>query len=88
MLRAQWNSLRVGDKVHVHDVTDKAMRLLDGEVTVVQPKRDTNSLAVRVTLPGGGSTVLRPEWLAVHLDPHTTAERCWRCDEIAAANAG
>jgi hypothetical protein len=88
MQRFQWNSLRVGDKVHVHDVTDKGMRLLDGEVTIVQPKRDTNSLAVRVALPGGGSGVIRPEWLSVHLHPLDTRDKCWRCDEIAAADAG
>ena len=59
----------VEDKVHVHDISHQQMRLLPGEVMIVQPKRDANSLAVRVTLPDGNTAVLRPEWLSVHLDP-------------------
>ena len=85
MLRFLWNALRVGDKVHVHDISHQEMRLLPGEVMIVQHKRDANSLEVRVTLPDGNTAVVRPEWLSVHLDPFDGKEKCWRCDEMVAA---
>jgi hypothetical protein len=85
MVRLEWNALRVGDKVLVHDPGDPAMQLLPGVVAMVQPvRRSSNDIGVRVTPRTDRLSILRPSHLAVHIDPRDTTEACWRCDAIAA----
>jgi hypothetical protein len=91
VLLFQWNALRVGDTVDVHDPDDQAMGLVPGVVTMVQTSRGANDLGIRL---GSGRTdadgvglpvrVLRPARLTVHLDRIDADRGCWRCDEIAA----
>jgi hypothetical protein len=85
MLRFQWNALRVGNKVLMHDPRDAGMRLLAGVVTIVDSCKGTNDIAIRVSSKGESSQVLRPRRLVVHLDPRDLTEPCWRCDDIATA---
>jgi hypothetical protein len=84
MRRLEWNALRVGDKVVVHDSSDRAMRLLPGTVALVETVSGPNDIAVRVAPTGELPSVLRPSRLEVHLDPFDATERCWRCDIIVA----
>lgn len=83
----EWNSLRVGDHVLVHDDLDPALQLSDGVVTVVETRqRLANDVGIRVG-PRGAS-VRRPRRHAVHLAPVDRREDCWRCDATAGAPAG
>jgi hypothetical protein len=82
MLRFQWNALRVGNKVLMHDPLDVGMRLLPGVVTIVDTVSGSNDIAIRVSPTGEASQVLRPRRLVVHLDPRDLTEPCWRCAAI------
>jgi hypothetical protein len=84
MMRLEWNALRVGDKVVVHDPTDPAMQLLPGSVALVETVSVPNDIGVRVASTSDRPKVLWPSRLAVHLDPLDPAEECWRCDAIVA----
>jgi hypothetical protein len=80
MLRLQWNELRVGDRVLVHDVDDAGLALIAGVVTVVQPAPGSNEVAIRLAGHGNArSRVVSPQRLAVHMDPQGLDEGCWRC---------
>lgn len=79
MLRADWNSLRPGDRVMVHHSRgDGAGRLLAGVVTAVAPASGSNEVAVRVST-GNASELLHPGRLSVHHDPIEFDGHCWRC---------
>ena len=84
MLRLQWNALKVGDRVLVHDDADVSLRLQPGIVAMVQTAHGSNDVGVRVTDQSGHVGVVRPSRLSVHLDPRDVTEDCWRCDIIAA----
>jgi hypothetical protein len=78
MLNFRWHALRRGDAVFVHDTTDPDFALMHGEVAIVDTVvGGTNDIAIRVD---GGSHVIRPARLTVHLDPLDPHEICWRCD--------
>lgn len=86
MFRFQWNALRVGDSVMVHDDLAIASRLAAGTVTDVQTRADNNDLSIR--LSGGAHELLRPRRAAVHLVPFGSDEACWRCDLQHARDTG
>ena len=88
MLRFEWNALRVGNKVLIHDPRDVGMRLLGGVVAMVATVAGSNEVAIRVAPNGETSQVLRPRRLTVHLDPRDVSEPCWRCADIEAAAKG
>ena len=70
---------RVGDRVLVHDV-DADLRLIPGVVTMVETAEGPNDVSIRVHgLGSRGSRVVRPQRLAVHLDPLGFDQQCWRC---------
>lgn len=83
MLRLEWNALRPGDRVVVHDDDATGFPLCDGVVAVVQPTRGASDVAVRIERDGSGSAVVRPRRLAVHLAPIDPMRWCWRCDVTA-----
>ena len=83
MIRLQWNALRVGDHVLVHDETDREMALAPGQVTMVQTMAGSNDVTIRLDPTDGASTVQCPRRLAVHLDTLDPAEGCWRCSTDA-----
>ena len=83
MLRFEWNGLRVGDWVVVHDHPfGTEFPLLAGTVAVLETKRSkrgANALGVRIAIDGGGHRVVWPSYLAAHRDPPDPTEDCWRC---------
>jgi hypothetical protein len=80
----QWNSLRVGNEVLVHDPRTTEMALLAGVVAMVQPLNGSNDIGIRV-VDGEGTVMLRPARLATHLAPLDATEQCWRCDALTDA---
>jgi hypothetical protein len=84
MLRFEWNSLRHGDAVLVHDDADLTSPLIAGVVRFVQVGRGAASNDVGIRLDGGG--MARPRRAAVHLTPVDTSD-CWRCDVRAGGGA-
>jgi hypothetical protein len=78
----EWNALRPGDHVAVHDDNDRRLGLDEGVVELVETRVGGNDVAVRLD----GSTVLvRPRRVAVHLWPIDPQEACWRCEAAAVA---
>ena len=85
MLRFQWNSLRTGEHVMVHDDLDPGLALREGVVRLVETRPwDTNDVAIRID--HHRPVVVRPRRHAVHPLPLDQGS-CWRCDAIAAHNA-
>ena len=82
MLAFQWNALRVGDRVVVHDDDDPHFGLHDAVVGRVQTRPSAPSeIAVRFDDPPRS---LRWPWRhAVHLAPVDTQGSCWRCDAMS-----
>jgi hypothetical protein len=82
MTRLEWNALRVGAKVFVHDPADLGMPLLPGTVAIVETTRRSNDVGVSVADKAHRARVVRPNRLAVHSDPMDSSEECWRCAAI------
>jgi hypothetical protein len=64
------------------------MTLVPGAVVMVESHRGrggVNGVGIRVDDVDGTSRVVRPSFLAVHLEPDDSTEPCWRCEETAAA---
>ncbi len=85
MLRFQWDSLRRGDHVLVHDATAPDLGLRSGIVTLVDATGPRRDVAVRYTDGSDVGRVVRPGRFATHPDPLTDAAACWRCAEANAA---
>jgi hypothetical protein len=83
MLLFEWNSLRVGDSVIVHDDDDLRAPLMAGRIVIVQPRPagDGNDLSIRLSERAGG--VVRPRRGAVHSTGGETRD-CWRCHSVSA----
>ena len=79
MLRREWNALRVGDHVLVHDADDSALTLVPGVVSLVQTASGSNVVAILLA-GSDGHRLVKPRRLAVHTDPVGLDEQCWRCD--------
>lgn len=76
MLPFQWNALRTGDRVLVHDDADPALG--EGVVALVQTHvQADNDIAIRLT--GTPSRTVRPRRHAVHMAPLDRRFECWRC---------
>jgi hypothetical protein len=85
MLRFEWNALRNGTAVAVHDDGDRAEHLDPGVVSMVQTVPGNNDVAISIER-AGVHTVVRPTRYAVHLLPINPAEPCWRCERLAASS--
>jgi hypothetical protein len=86
MLRYEWNALRVGDRVVVHDPVGTEFPLLAGTVAMVETTRSqraANGVGIHVPTDGGGHRVVWPSLLAAHHDPPDPSEDCWRCVALA-----
>lgn len=78
MLRLQWNALRSGDRVLVHDDLTVGLELSEGLVTFVATRsQKANDIAFRLLTSG---KVVRPRRHAVHVVPLDPRAPCWRCD--------
>jgi len=85
VLRFQWNALRPGDAVNVHDLESSEMTLLAGRVATVDTRTGrmlANGVRIRVNGDDGVIRLLWPAYMAVHLEP-LEPEPCWRCEEMA-----
>ena len=79
----QWNSMRVGEHVMVHDDLDAGFALSPGIVKYVETREHIpNDVTIRVD--GETSQLMRPRRHAVHMLPLDRRFSCWRCDVIAA----
>ena len=87
MLRLQWNALRVGDPVLVHDASAADLRLVPGIVAMVEWANGSSDIGIHVASDHEARPVVRPRRLAVHLDPVDPTEPCWRCDGIDSGTA-
>ena len=80
MLKFQWDALRRGDTVFVHDASDADLGLLAGVVTLVDVRPSGHDVGIRLTTGTPTGSVVRPGRFAVHLaavDDHD----CWRCSD-------
>ena len=78
MLIFQWDGLRRGDTVFVHDAGGADLGLRAGVVTVVDARPFGNDVGIRLTPGTATGPVVRPARFAVHhaaVDDHD----CWRC---------
>jgi hypothetical protein len=80
MMRLEWNALRVGSRVLVHDDADAEMALVPGRVAMIQTANGSNELAIRIWPAVGPTRVVNPRRLAVHLEQLDPDGHCWRCD--------
>jgi hypothetical protein len=79
----EWNALREGDRVLVHDdlSTVEDFPLCSGVVATVDGMAQPHSVGIRVaTAPNGATIIVRPLRMQVHFDPRDPSEPCWRCD--------
>jgi hypothetical protein len=86
MMRFEWNALRLGDNVLMHDPDSIDMLLLPGVVVGVDAhvvRRGANGVGIRVADGGVPGRILWPSSRMVHLDPRDPDDWCWRCEEIA-----
>ena len=84
MLRFQWDSLRRGDHILVHDAARPDLGLRSADVVMVDTTRRGHDLAVRYTDGGDAGLVVRPGRFASHFDPVSDEAACWRCEELLA----
>jgi hypothetical protein len=76
MLKFEWNALRRGDTVFVHDARNADLGLRAGVVALVDVHRSGHDVGIRLTT--GTPTVVRPGRFAVHLAAGKDDD-CWRC---------
>lgn len=81
MLELEWNALRRGERVFVHDGTRVLTHLVPGTVALVNMEKGSNGVGIQIVVPGAGSSVDWPNRLWVHRDPRDPSESCWRCEE-------
>ena len=85
MLRFEWDALKPGDAVLVHNDDDPELALAAGSVVLVQSRGGAaNELAIRMT---SSAALVRPRRPAVHMAPLDRRFECWRCDASAARAA-
>ena len=77
MLTFQWNGLRAGDCVVMHDATQTTSVLLPGVVTAVSMRKGSNDVGIRFTTTDGRRAIAWPSRFVVHLS--AAADDCWRC---------
>ena len=80
MLKFQWDALRRGDTVFVHDATAADLGLRAGVVTLVDVRPSGHDVAIRFTNGTPIGPVVRPGRFAVHLAAGEDDD-CWRCSD-------
>jgi hypothetical protein len=92
VLNFEWNALRTGDEVRVHDPRSPDLALVSGVVTMVDAKKGPNGVGIRVAgRTGSAGNAGRADdgavlWLvpqAVHRATRNPNEPCWRCQALA-----
>ena len=77
MLSFEWNGLRAGDRVFMHDGTKAARAVVPGVVTAVELHKVYNGVGITVARAGGRQAIVWPSPFVVHHD--ASDQRCWRC---------
>ncbi len=85
MFRFQWDSLRRGDRVLIHDADALDLGVRPGVVALVDATGRRRDVAVRYTDGADAGHVVRPGRFATHYDPLTDVAGCWRCEEAQTA---
>ena len=80
MLKFQWNGLRRGDTVFIHDPSDADLGLRAGVVTLIDVGRRGPDVGIRLTTSTPNGRVIRPGRFAVHLAA-VNDDDCWRCSD-------
>jgi hypothetical protein len=83
MLKFQWDGLRRGDTVFVHDASEADLGLRTGVVTLVDVRPSGHDVGIRLSTGTRTGSIVRPGRFAVHLaavDDHD----CWRCRDSRA----
>ncbi len=83
MLRFEWNALRIGYKVLLHDWASADLTLSPGVVAFVDTHKRLNGVGIRLSASNGERRVLWPSSHAVHRDPRHPTEPCWQCQAHA-----
>ena len=84
MLRFQWDSLRRGDRILVHDAGAADLGLRPAVVVLVDSSGPRRDIAARYSDGPDAGRVVRPGRFASHADPINDAAACWRCTEAIA----
>lgn len=79
MLLFQWNALRQGDTVSVHDDAHLDHPLERGTVRIVETRPSGNDIAIQLD----SGVLARPRRGAVHTIA-TGSVDCWRCRQLTA----
>jgi hypothetical protein len=85
MLKFQWDALRRGDTVSVHDASDADLGLRPGIVTLVEVRPSGHDVGIRLTTGTPTGSVVRPGRFAVHL-ANVDDPDCWRCADIRSSD--
>jgi hypothetical protein len=85
VLKFDWNALRIGDRVLVHDADSPRLTLLPGVVTVIDARKGAKRAGVRFTGPDDQRGIRWPSHTTMHRDPRGATDHCWRCDEAVDA---
>lgn len=83
MLKFEWNALRIGDRVLVHDANSPQLTLLRGIVSVIDARKGAKRAGVRFSGSDDQHGIRWPSYSMMHRDPRASGDHCWRCDEAA-----
>ena len=82
MLKFDWNALRIGDRVLVHDAESPQLTLLLGVVTMIDARKGAKRAGVLFDSSDDQRSIRWPSYLTMHRDPRGPTDRCWRCEEV------
>ena len=85
MLKFDWNSLRIGDRVLVHDSEGAQLTLRPGVVAMIDARKGAKRAGVRFTGSDEQLGIRWPSYRTMHRDPRASNDQCWRCDEAVDA---
>lgn len=77
VLNFQWNALRTGDNVVMHDDVHAGSALFPGVVTAVSMRKGSNEIGIRITKPDGRNVIVWPSSFVVH--QAAAEDACRRC---------
>ena len=80
MLKFQWDALRRGDAVFVHDASDANLDLRAGVVRLVDVRPSGHDVGIRLATGTRTGSVVRPGRFSVHLAAGEDHD-CWRCSD-------
>ena len=76
MMQFEWNALRTGTAVLVHQTAGTPSATFGGTVATVEARPGSNGVGINIAVSGAQPNIVWPSRLSVHLD---VKETCWRC---------